>query len=243
MRPSLLIVLLSIPTLVSSQQPIVWQRPNGPYGGVIYSIVENPDGWLFAATEGDGIFRSKDNGATWVEVNNGLTNPFVFTLAVSRTGILYAGTESGVYRSLDSSNNWTPMNTGLDNVFARSLTIARNGYLLTGTAGSGIFRTTEAVASPELSPEDIPNAFLLHQNFPNPFNSTTAIQFQVPQQEVVTLRVFDLLGRELATLVSQAFPVGTHQVLWDASGFPSGVYVYRLEAGTFKASKRAVLLK
>jgi hypothetical protein len=55
--------------------------------------------------------------------------------------------------------------------------------------------------------------------------------------------VFDLLGRELATLVSQLFPVGTHRVPWDASSLPSGVYVYRLEAGTFKASKRAVVLK
>jgi hypothetical protein len=225
---------------VNSGLPTSNDRFTYPY---VRSLVFNHSNVAFAGTYGRGVYVSTNNGANWTPFSIGLQNHYILSLAVTAEGDLYAGTEFGVYRSLDSSNNWTAIHTGLRNAFARAVLLARNGFLLAGTSGSGIFKTTAAVASPELSPEDIPSVFLLHQNYPNPFNATTTIQFLLPEPERVTIKVFDLLGRELATLVSAAFPVGTHQVPWDASSLPSGVYVYHMEAGTFKASKRAVVLR
>ncbi|HCV44127.1 MAG TPA: peptidase S8 [Bacteroidetes bacterium] len=75
-----------------------------------------------------------------------------------------------------------------------------------------------------------PTTFELDQNFPNPFNPTTQIQYQLPVESRVTLKVFDLLGREVATLVNDARPAGYHDAQWEAVSVASGVYFYRFEA-------------
>ncbi len=89
----------------------------------------------------------------------------------------------------------------------------------------------------------VPAWFELGQNYPNPFNPTTAISYQLPAISFVTLRVFDMLGREVATLVNEICQPGVYAVHWDASSFPSGVYVYRLQAGANVASRKMVLVK
>ncbi len=88
-----------------------------------------------------------------------------------------------------------------------------------------------------------PIAFRLNQNFPNPFNPTTLISFRIPHEEKVTLAVYDLLGREVRVLVDGIRGTGDHQVLFDASGLPTGVYIYRLRAGEFVESRKMQLVK
>jgi hypothetical protein len=97
----------------------------------------------------------------------------------------------------------------------------------------------------------LPSRFTLNQNYPNPFNPSTAIGYELIANSFVTLKVFDMLGREVATLVNSERGVGAHSVTWDASGYPSGVYVYRLQARNLSGgqvmistdSKRMVLIK
>jgi serine protease len=88
-----------------------------------------------------------------------------------------------------------------------------------------------------------PARYQLAQNYPNPFNPSTTLQFQVPQKSFVSLKVFDLLGRELATLVNEERQAGIYSVSWDASRLPSGVYFYRLRAGDFVETKKMVFAK
>jgi hypothetical protein len=88
-----------------------------------------------------------------------------------------------------------------------------------------------------------PTVFRLEQNYPNPFNPTTAVSYQLPHASRVTLRVFDVLGLEVATLVNEMQQPGTYFARWDASGVPSGVYFYRLQAGEFVSTKRMLMLK
>jgi hypothetical protein len=89
----------------------------------------------------------------------------------------------------------------------------------------------------------IPSKFALKQNYPNPFNPTTTFQFSIPVSQMTTLKVYDILGREIATLVNEVKSPGTYSVQWDASKLSSGVYMYTLRSGNEFQSKKLVLLK
>ncbi len=87
------------------------------------------------------------------------------------------------------------------------------------------------------------NSYSLYQNYPNPFNPTTSIQYQVSGISQVSLKIYDLLGREVATLVNEQKPAGTYEVTFDASGLSSGVYYYKIAAGDYSETKKMVLLR
>jgi hypothetical protein len=89
----------------------------------------------------------------------------------------------------------------------------------------------------------IPTEYSLKQNYPNPFNPTTQIRYSIVNGGIVTLKVFDLLGREVATLVNEEKPAGTYQVEFNAKGLASGIYFYTLVSGNFAATKKLILLK
>ena len=85
--------------------------------------------------------------------------------------------------------------------------------------------------------------YLLSNNYPNPFNPATTIRYELPERGFVTLKVFDVLGNEVATLVNQEKPAGSYQVEWNAFNLPSGIYFYRMRAGNFTDTKKLILLK
>ncbi|MBI3195155.1 MAG: T9SS type A sorting domain-containing protein [Ignavibacteriae bacterium] len=85
--------------------------------------------------------------------------------------------------------------------------------------------------------------FALYQNYPNPFNPTTKFEYRIANFGLVSMKVFDALGREVSTLVNQELHPGTYSVMWDASGLPSGMYTYQLLAGEFQESKKLLLVK
>ncbi len=89
----------------------------------------------------------------------------------------------------------------------------------------------------------IPSAFTLSQNYPNPFNPSTKISYGIPVSDIVTLKIYDVLGKEVMTLVNQKQEAGTYQVEFNAAGLPSGMYVYRIKSGSFVETKRMMLLK
>lgn len=90
---------------------------------------------------------------------------------------------------------------------------------------------------------EIPMGFNLEQNFPNPFNPSTNIKFELPKASFVKLVIFDALGREMESLVNQEMNAGSHSITWDASKYTSGVYFYKLTAGDFTDTKKMMLLK
>lgn len=89
----------------------------------------------------------------------------------------------------------------------------------------------------------VPDHYSLNQNYPNPFNPTTTIEYGLPQPEFVTLKIYDLLGREVMTLIKEKQKAGEHRVSFDAGSLASGVYVYRLKAGEFIKSHKMILLR
>ncbi len=108
---------------------------------------------------------------------------------------------------------------------------------------SGAARLTGGTVSvPELR-EGIPTTFDLEQNYPNPFNPTTTIRYQIPTANRVQLKLYDLLGQEVATLFDDVQEPGGYRIVFDAKGLASGVYLYRLQAGSYVDTKKFLLLK
>jgi hypothetical protein len=89
----------------------------------------------------------------------------------------------------------------------------------------------------------VPKAFLLHQNYPNPFNPTTTIRFELPHASKVSLKVYNVLGQEAVTLIDEDKSAGVYEVRFNAVNLSSGMYVYRIHAGDFVATKALMLLK
>jgi hypothetical protein len=118
--------------------------------------------------------------------------------------------------------------------------------ILTLPAGvGGQFEVTYNTLVSNISSDAIATVdnFRLDQNYPNPFNPVTTIRYQIPEQSFTTLKVFDLLGREISTLVREDKSPGNYEVRFDASGLPSGIYFYKLQVGKFNETKKMILLK
>lgn len=90
---------------------------------------------------------------------------------------------------------------------------------------------------------EVPSSYKLSQNFPNPFNPVTNINFSIPKNSFVTLKVYDMLGREISSLVSEQMQAGTYKVDWNAVNASSGIYFYTITAGDFKETKKMMLVK
>jgi hypothetical protein len=120
-----------------------------------------------------------------------------------------------------------------------------------GTSTSGRFALssgpaqplTKKLASVTPSAATSPGIFLLHQNYPNPFNPSTTIKFELPRASQVTLRVYDVLGREVSLLVNERKDAGVYEVKFDGWNLASGVFFYRLQTGTEVQTKKLVLMK
>ncbi|MDZ7303928.1 MAG: SBBP repeat-containing protein [candidate division KSB1 bacterium] len=143
------------------------------------------------------------------------------------------------YDGPESSNDW-PVALDLD--------ISGNVYV-TGTSSGeswSIYTTIKYVQTPvfvEKEEPGKPRRYWLAQNYPNPFNTSTTVRYAIAKSGHVTLKVFNLQGQEIATLVSETKPAGEYEIKWNPNNLPSSVYVYRLQAGEFAETKKLLLLK
>ena len=229
-----------------------WSEVNSglPDVGTVYHFAIIPDGLgglnLFAGTWG-GVFLSTNNGTSWTKA--GLTGTPTNALVVSDTNLFAGSWSGGVYLSSDNGSRWTDVSTGLTDNNVHSL-IIKDSYLYAGT-DNGVWRRplAEMITAVESSYE-LPLNFNLEQNYPNPFNPTTTIKYSIPsvistegRNLKVTLKVFDVLGKEVATLVNEEKQVGTYELTWNAANLPSGVYFFRLQAGSYVQTRKMILLK
>jgi hypothetical protein len=112
--------------------------------------------------------------------------------------------------------------------------VGQNGVVLkTTSSGIGIKKIST----------EIPDRFSLSQNYPNPFNPATNLRFEVTETGIVTLKIYDVLGREVTTLVNEQLEPGTYEVYWDASVYNGGVYFYSLASENYSQARKMILLK
>jgi hypothetical protein len=126
---------------------------------------------------------------------------------------------------------------------------ANGGWLDSDISISGLLIRRKLREAYELSTTSVgtvsetPLNYALHQNYPNPFNPVTTIKYQMPDAGIVTLKIFDVLGREVATLVDEQKQPGKYDVQWNASSNSSGLYFYRIQTEKFVETKKMILLK
>jgi len=214
------------------------------YGIPLKRIVVSPVNDYLIAVSGflppyGGIFRSTDRGASWVRVFNGASS--WWGLGVNRDGLFFAGARSdGVYRSNVQGLDWTLAGDPAADV--QAITFDLHGRMFLGTS-DGVFRSRELTTDIDENGVTLPLTCALEQNYPNPFNPTTTIQFSLPVQSHVVLKVYNVIGEEVATLVDETQEAGFKSVVVDAGKLASGVYYYRIQAGNFGETKRLLLLK
>ncbi len=200
-------------------------------------------GHIFAVGSIEGLIRSTNDGETWESANTGLERDIISALAINSRGHIFVGTWwSGILRSTDQGESWTAIDTGLMSTAIGVLAIDAEDYVYTGDDSGRVLRSV-LPTSVKVTAADIPTAFALAQNYPNPFNPTTAMQFDLPRAGFVTLKVYNTLGEEVASVLAQTLPAGRHQIRWEANGVAAGVYLYRLQAGGLVETKKLLLVK
>jgi len=200
---------------------------------------------IYAGTNGSGIYISTNNGTNWTQTS--LNNKTVKSISFSGNNI-FAGTDSGIYISTNNGANWIKKNQGfIYTPTVNTLLVIGNTsniYLLAGTDGYSAWRrSVENIIGIKNISREIPSVFSLEQNYPNPFNQSSIIKFQCPMNGMVELKIYDLLGKEVAVLLNEKLQPGTYQVQFNAENLTSGIYYYRLKTYSFSETKKLILLK
>ncbi|MBK6879028.1 MAG: T9SS type A sorting domain-containing protein [Ignavibacteria bacterium] len=114
---------------------------------------------------------------------------------------------------------------------------------IAGDQGKILKTTTGGLTYVSQSSNLVPNNYFLYQNYPNPFNPSTNIKFEIPSSLYVTIKVYSVLGREVATLINEFLNEGSYQIEFNGSNLESGIYFYRIQAGDFTEEKSMIMLK
>uniref|UniRef100_A0A7V2ZJ26 T9SS type A sorting domain-containing protein n=1 Tax=Ignavibacterium album TaxID=591197 RepID=A0A7V2ZJ26_9BACT len=231
--------------LRSTNNGVNWTGSEVVFGAGIKFLRQVGLKW-FAATS-NGIYRSTNFGVSWelsgLEGNN--VN-FIAIKSSTDTLTLFASTnDSGVFFSTDNGTTWFSSNSGLPTTNITGLR-STGTYLYAGTGGEGLWRIkiNDLITNvDEESYSTIPSQFYLSQNFPNPFNPSTKISWQSPVGSRQILKVYDILGNEVATLVDEFKEAGRYEIEFDARNLSDGIYFYRLQADNFVQTKKMILIK
>ena len=219
----------------------------GYIGGVFsttFSISIPSSDTLFMSGERGEIYRSINQGVNWVTfqtpVNDTLKNMYFID---AKTG--YAVGDSGaIVRTTNAGENWTFQNSGTTKNLKSVWFINKDTGFVVGDSGI-ILKTVTAgiLVDVNNSNEFIPDKFSLHQNYPNPFNPSTTIKYELPFDGNVAIKIYDITGRMIMTLVNENKTAGKYEVIFNGDNFASGIYYYKIESGNFSQVRKMILIK
>lgn len=240
--------------LMSSNDGVSWSKIANIWG---INAMTFSGSFIYAADAGGRVYRSSNSGYNWTyaQIDTGYTGQ-IWSIASSGSNVI-ASCYSKVYVSTNYGENWILRNQGINpNSYRMYATIIANNYVLAGNDGSGVWRRplSEVIGINNIN-SSVPGDYYLYQNYPNPFNPKTTIKFQIKEQGFVTLKVYDILGKEVATLLKKEFQSGIYEMAFSINqfsnnAFSSGIYFYRIEVTDllepkikFIETKKMVLIK
>ena len=228
--------------------------------GVSFGDYDN-DGWLdlfearcFNANENNVLFHNNGGSNNWIMLNlKGILSNKSAIGAIVKLKAEISGNPVWQIRKVAGQNGYCGQNLqvhfGLgDATQIDSLVIQWPDGIIQKVDGININHYNEVVEDTNLvsvnfGMDQSLNEFQLFQNYPNPFNPSTKIQYTIDSRQMVTLKVYDILGNEVATLVDDQRPAGLNEFTWNAEGLPSGIYFYSIKAGTFQQTRKMILLR
>jgi|GEM_PF-5031973 len=242
----------------------------GSYYGTVFFTTENAKNWqaksnglsglpVISVNKSNNLYAStiysvhKYNEITqyWDNIGGGLPPSIILSKMIVVDNTIYVSSRgNGIYYTSDEGKNWKAFNTGLENINITAIVNDSTGYLYVASM-QGIYRTNDRIVSvkDETNSNNLPDDYILEQNYPNPFNPSTKIKYSIPRSTEfysvpqTTLKVYDLLGNEIATLVNEAQKAGNYEVNFVAKNLSSGIYFYRLQSGSFSQTQKLLLLK
>ncbi|HPN39135.1 MAG TPA: choice-of-anchor A family protein [Melioribacteraceae bacterium] len=230
---------------LETTNPTAWVKEVVGYNHV-WTLAVTHDNVLLAGTYGGGMYRSVDGGSTWQLAINGINSRYIYHIFVGSNNVVYAsGWAAGIFASTNNGENWSSgglEGLGINLAFSSGSSSKEAGQRVYAVSANGtIYYTDSPFTSVE---ENIQvNIFELGQNFPNPFNPSTTIMYQIPTNGIVSLKIYNILGQEVSTLINEYQVSGKYSVVFNAKNLASGMYIYQLKAGNITQSKKLMLLK
>lgn len=236
------------------------KTPNSATGiyANIKSILYNNEIYLSGWNNSE-FYKYTPSADQWTQLANSPYPVFACAMGVINNLIFCVGGNNGSTYALYNSaivynvtdNSWTVDSSVISSNrdWMASVKFQNNFYVLggLGPVGSAVDIVEKIVLGGAVGVEDekeiIPTVFKINQNYPNPFNPSTVISWQLPVNSHVLIKVYDILGREIKTLVDENKEAGYYKINFDGSSLASGVYIYRLTAGTFNSTKKMLLVK
>ena len=200
------------------------------------------------------IIKSSDSGSSWT-LQNSNTIEFLNDCDMVSVDIGFAvGFSGSILKTTNGGNDWVIKNSGTSQNLSSikmqneltGVSVGENIILKTTDGGNTWFQKQVVTNVVSKKNNDV-NNFELFQNYPNPFNPTTKIKYKLPEINFVTIKVYDILGNEITTLVNDEKPADNYEVEFSATGgginLTSGIYLYQIKAGNYSETKKMILLK
>jgi hypothetical protein len=236
------------------------------YGSDIYVSSNNGANWttvnysvscmatngavIYAGNSSGGVLKSTDNGYTFVPTTSIGSNVIYSIVAVGSNIIAATNTSSGIFVSTNNGTTWTQKNEGFTGTISINKLIYLNGYIFAGLTNTVWRRLLSNLVGVQTISTEVPSAYSLSQNYPNPFNPMTNVKFSIVKAGDVKVVVYDIMGREVQTLVNERLNAGMYEARFDGSSLNSGVYFYKMvvrhggsSTGDFTETKRMILIK
>ncbi|MBS1515073.1 MAG: T9SS type A sorting domain-containing protein [Bacteroidetes bacterium] len=190
------------------------------------------------------ILKTTDGGETWIaKLANFSTSAIHIPVYHNAMTISVVGNNGVIMRSYDAGNNWTiQSNQSGDFLYYVNFADINNGIAV-GKNGCIVRTNSGGLVSVTQSSQAVPESFALYQNYPNPFNPSTKINFDIKNSTFASLKIFDMAGKEVQTLITQNLLPGSYEITFNAGGINSGVYFYTLKTNEFTETKKMILVK
>jgi len=230
---------------VSSNMGQTWQTVNNGITGTKWAFTfTNSPTYLFAGTSDAKIYRTSNNGINWEQCySQSPASNAIYSLKYYANRLI-AGTAQGIFYSYNQGNNWLPMNDGFPpNTEIRSDAIVYSTLNVYVAATNGVYHRPLSQLTSVNPSISILKDFKLEQNYPNPFNPATQISFSLPKDARVTLKVFDVSGKEVAVILNEHKAAGYYTNSFNSNGLSSGIYFYSINAVTGNGNKYSEVKK